>query len=147
MLLFASLYKIDIGTLLIRELKKGDIIIPEEMSYLRNYSSPTDFRNRAIIYAITPFLIPYVVPYNSKLSEPRVDVAFSWDDVFMEWLGINSIPAFDPEDDESIREIVKTRFTSHNKSVTGSKVQTKLENTSKFLIHLKHIQRKRSSKP
>lgn len=136
----------DLSTGLIREFKRGNISIPDEMSYLKAYSSPSDFMSRAIIYAVTPFLIPYEVPYDSKLSEPRVDVAFSWDDVFLEWLGIDSIPAFDPEDDESIKEIVKTKFMSHNKSVDSSDVQTKIENTSKFLTNLKHIQRKRANR-
>jgi hypothetical protein len=136
----------DIGTHLMRELKRGNIDIPEEMSYLKAYSCTSDFRNRALIYAIIPYLIPYEVPYNSKLSETRINVAFSWDDVFIEWLGINSISSFDPEDDESIKEIVKAKFMSHNKSIDREDVQTKIENTAKYLIHLNHIQRKRAPK-
>lgn len=135
-----------IGTDLIRDSKKGNLSIPEEMSYLKTYSSPSDLRNRALIYAIAQSLAPYKVPYNSKLSEEnRVDVAFCWDDVFIEWLGLESLPVFDPDDDESIKEKVEERFQSHNKSVERSDVQAKIKNTSDFLIYLKHIHKKNAN--
>lgn len=128
---------------LMTELKKDRIKIPEEMSYLKKYSKPSDLGNRALIYAITPYLIHYKVPYSSKLSGQAVNVAFSWDDIFLEWFGLSSIPALFPEDDESIKEIVKAKFSAHNKSTDNDDVKTKIDNTSEFLIQLKHIQRKK----
>jgi hypothetical protein len=136
----------DIGANLARDIKRGNVSIPEEMSYLKAYSSPADFKNRALIYAIAQSLAPYKVPYNSKLSETRVDVAFCWDDVFIEWLGINSLPVFDPDDDDSIKEKVEGKFKSHNKSIEKSDIQAKIKNTSDFLIYLKHIHKKNTGK-
>jgi hypothetical protein len=56
----------DLSTHLMRELKRSNIDIPEEMSYLKAYTSPSDFRNRALIYAIIPYLIHYDVPRVSE---------------------------------------------------------------------------------
>jgi len=135
----------NIGRELTRDLKRGNINIPKEMPYLGAYSSPSDLRNRALIYAIAQSLAPYSVPYNSKLSENKIDVAFCWDDVFIEWLGIESLPKFDPDDDDSIREKVEEKFKSHNKSVEKTDIRTKIKNTSDFIIHLNQIHKKNIS--